>query len=139
MEAKELRIGNIIAIEGTYCTVNSIHLVPQTDEVHIRVSGYIENNPQHCIFNYDASPIPLTPALLEKCGFIRTVTPMQSVNYIDYRKGNMVCFTLPDGLVEVEYSGLGIEKRAYLTKIKYLHQLQNLYFALTGEELEVNL
>ena len=26
-----------------------------------------------------------------------------------------------------------------ICKVKYLHQLQNLYFALTGEELEIDL
>lgn len=67
------------------------------------------------------APIPLTPEMLEKCGFKVTITEHT------YGNGRVGIFF---------YVGLftyGIAKG------RYLHQLQNLYFALTGEELTVNL
>ncbi|HXS55736.1 MAG TPA: hypothetical protein VN726_06405 [Hanamia sp.] len=70
------------------------------------------------------NPIPLTPEILEKCGFTKG-----SGSFYD---GNMM---------------LSIEERGYALfcgestegkSFKYLHQLQNLYSDLYGIELEIN-
>lgn len=66
-------------------------------------------------------PIPLTPQILEKCWF----RLHKDLVYI-YKHHARIRITkqlelLLDGNLWVE--------------LKYLHQLQNLYFALTGEEL----
>ena len=66
---------------------------------------------------YDVEPIPITMEILEKCGFSGAWT---TINGLD---GNLMGVKLP----ELEY------------EIKYVHQLQNLYFALTGNELNINL
>jgi len=67
------------------------------------------------------SPIQLTPEILEKCGLINN----KIFPEIEY-------FTLVDG-------SLHFEDRYTCVDVKYLHQLQNLYFALTGVELNVQL
>jgi len=61
-------------------------------------------------------PIPLTPEILNKCDFYGIIFPTQlSIsNNGNYYWGN----------------GINIE-------VKSLHQLQNLYFSLTNEELEI--
>jgi hypothetical protein len=66
-------------------------------------------------------PIPLSPEIIEKCGFED-----------EYGNGRYYF----DGL---EYYDGKLWFRTSEIKIQYLHQFQNLYFALTGEELEVNL
>jgi hypothetical protein len=78
-------------------------------------------------------PIPLTPEILEKCGI-----ELKDGNYkIDLSIGDLY-FNENDGIsfavtVGYEYSETQMEH------IKYLHQLQNLYFSLEGEELKVTL
>ncbi len=94
--------------------------------------------------------IPLTPEILEKCGFdLYDPTPLMPAH-----KG--VCYSIvvfqigADGLrVPGTGKGLYFYKSDYRywflkdypvhNRMRFLHQLQNLVFALTGEELEVKL
>ncbi len=71
---------------------------------------------------FQAEPIPLTYEILEKCGF------------------ECLCSKWKNGHIEllVNLNGYDFFYGGF-TKLEYLHQLQNLYFALTTEELEVNL
>jgi hypothetical protein len=82
-----------------------------------------------------ASPIPLTPEILEKAGFIQHHDDcyLQPI-YIKKIFGNppFVWGVYP----EVLGSGIVINDAMQL---HYVHQLQNLYFALTGEELPIEL
>lgn len=72
-------------------------------------------------------PIPLTAETLEMCGFgvVKDTTLWAKQNFY-LRK-----YLMPDNHFYFSY------KDYKSTTIQYLHQLQNLYFALTGEELEV--
>jgi len=75
----------------------------------------------------NADPIPLTPEWLEKFGF----------EYRNEYRGNGYIFDLPNS----KYSCCWFEDKGFrllnlsYTWMPYVHQLQNLYFALTGEEL----
>lgn len=71
-------------------------------------------------------PIPLTPEILEAAGFVRVDRFYEKDEIILLNVGNVYLY---------HYSNHS-DKR---TTLKYLHQLQNLYFALTGKELNVNL
>ena len=68
-------------------------------------------------------PVLLTPEILEKCGAI--VYCFDNGNPNQYRIKDRL-FVIRDGHI-VDYGSSVV--------IKYLHQLQNLYFALCGEEL----
>jgi hypothetical protein len=94
----------------------------------------IENKPD------DYDPIPLTPEVLEKCGFLDTGTRyigtpdepiVWSSGYEEIRKD----------FGRYEYVLYSDEWDSNLKSITvdYVHQLQNIYFAITGEELTVNL
>lgn len=117
MEARELRIGNIIE---------------HGDDGIASVSGYgiyqmstTENGGiQYC---KDWKPIPLTEEWLLKFGFDKK--PTQKIRSW-YKKNNIMVSVNVDSLVY--YKDVGIENN-----IKHVHQLQNLYFALTGEELTI--
>jgi hypothetical protein len=81
-----------------------------------------------------AKGILLTPEILEKCGFTKTGhidTHVYSIGDNEY-----TC----DWLMEVKYSKeYGFYYRNAKHKLAFIHQLQNIFYALTGEELQINL
>lgn len=72
----------------------------------------------------DISPIPLTEEILLKCGL--------EYQRPDFIKGSFAIRDFDGGYIYLNGLDGGLI-------YEYLHQLQNLYFALTGEELEVKL
>lgn len=143
---KELRIGNWV---GTFKPhkVNAIYLS------HFTAAD--ESGLQHNSLQYNLLPIPLTPEILIAYGFkygkvdgISSFEDSQNdqsgvTHYWDIRiKETKFVDSHSISLVkwgEQEYFTFQLERGFYRQKIKYLHQLQNLYFALTGTELEINL
>jgi hypothetical protein len=119
MKAEELRIGNWVYFNGV---VEKIDL----DSFHgIAIYDYLDLDPFHGIATYDCldsyNPIPLTEEWILKFGFCK-------VNKVDYESN---CGTLE---LEDTDGGFLFDSRIV---IKYVHQLQNLYFALTEEELKI--
>lgn len=108
MDAKELRIGNLVDLFGNIATIQSADF-----------SGT-------GIAIKQGKPIPLTEEWLVKFGFDK--------------KG------YKDGLSIILENKLGYKNgRTYFkswcileSQPKYAHSLQNLYFALTGQELEIS-
>lgn len=84
----------------------------------------IENIKAYKLFE----PIPLTEEWLDKFGFDK-----HSINPFWFRK-KQLCISLV-GKIELISWDMQIFKID--TEIKHVHQLQNLYFALTGCELEI--
>lgn len=115
---------------GNYIEVESI------GEYWINAAGGNEGDA------YDKlSGVPLTEEILLKCGFGKHVVKMQLLDYEDYRKGNMV-INITDGGFEIEFGSelFSIEERTHITTCHYLHELQNIYYWLSGKkELEVKL
>jgi hypothetical protein len=113
MKAEELRIGNLVSSIGIIYKVTSI-------DIHGNIKG-VEGSTS---FNLDktANSIPLTEEWILKFGF-------DDLGTYGYGRGNFhIC------LHENEFY-FPINNRKVF--IKYVHQLQNLYFALTGEDLEI--
>lgn len=76
----------------------------------------------------EINPIPLTKELVLKCGFEEE---FGGIIYYNRNRGIEFNFSNEWCMASIgEYE---------ITSVKYLHQLQNLYFALTGEDLEINL
>jgi len=75
-------------------------------------------------YNKNIEPIPLTKDILEKCGF------KKDLDMFYYNKP--LAILLHDNGVTVTFSSICLP-------CEYLHQLQNLYYALTQTELEINL
>jgi hypothetical protein len=86
-------------------------------------------------------PIPLTPELLENCGFIRSGCLNDTVYWneqarISYSFGN---YAYPsEDLRSKPHVEIG-RQQIYPKRLMYLHQLQNLYFSLTNQELTIHL
>lgn len=81
----------------------------------------------------DVRPIRLTPSLLEKCGFTKSHSYGES-----YIIDGIMCLCLKNDLfswyIEDEYDDCDVN-----VTVVYLHQLQNIYFDLTGKELDVRI
>lgn len=119
MKASELRIGNLFVWSG-FASMGQ-----GQDVVGFNNIGY------HNLME----PIPITPEWLEKFGFENIGTddyhskPMFKKHGCDWK----YCL---EGYFS-QYFCQGHSEPAIVGDIQYVHQLQNLYFALTGEELTI--
>lgn len=108
---EELRIGNWVEDEG--------------DSIPIQIVYITEDNTSWL------NPIPLTPSILEKCGGERLRTPggwFFNDLYLRFH------WDKNDDINSTTIFSNGSEHS--IAPKKYLHQLQNLFFALAGQELE---
>lgn len=95
----------------------------------------------------DLTPIPLTEEWLLNLGFVfedkalynkYPAYTIKSIWYYVFNSGEFGRRTTMTSNVNEEWGKPDNERRwesTSLTQIKYLHELQNLYYALTGEEL----
>lgn len=149
MEAKDFRHGNYIN------TPIGIQKVIDILCDSINTTNY-EALPYLCI-----TPIPLTEEILLKCGFEKTIWSgynenkhfRQNFKYYGWVKDNIWCFISLKSLDENKEDKPHFFGRRLLSHIyedtwsfeqregftTYVHQFQNLFFALTNEELEINL
>lgn len=140
IKTNELRFGNLVlaSAEAVFSDTKKPAIC--------RVSGHIDDRSEIGIglenieskeFYLDSfrtiEPIPLTEEWLLRCGFT-----------VD-KYGNIV-LPIFEGYVMIECKFnsfpliLNVDGRNMpLWSVKYLHQLQNLYHALTGKELEIKL
>ena len=125
MKASELRIGNLYKSVKFGCPI--MCELSDLYELYHRADGAYNDPPIDEIFE----PITLDKIWLKKFGFIKDGK--------HYCKG--VHCTHFSGLMKLKFDRLlqmwqfDIGSYEDLTRIVYVHQLQNLYYALTGEEL----
>lgn len=130
MKTKELRVGNWVKTCVPHMNVMIPTLITQVQGIVL--GGRVQFCHEYNFDGFEMFPqyitgVPLTPEILEKAGFT----------------------LFPWGWVKKASNGFGIRLNVQSfsydvsgnspVKIEHLHQLQNLYFALTGEELEINL
>lgn len=137
IQAHELRIGNYLHDPKTGCLLKVIQI-----DIEGNISTYVMDRSKFPLPDgWSTSPIPLTPEILEKCGFDYKVNGFNHEFRRGKCDGEYLDFYLLNRHEPASYYELihVIGKVKLVSKIWHLHQLQNLYFALTGEELEVNL
>lgn len=139
IDQKELRIGNLVLYkpygnkDGELKTVCGI----------LGMIVYFNKHTNQTGMTHNLQPIPLTSEILEQCGFKditegyratgseggtwRIASPLRG-QYIDLYEE----YKFGEGII-------GYFLGHFEYTMKYLHQLQNLYFALTGTELTVKL
>lgn len=119
MKANELRIGNYVKSLNTVCTIDCI----------FRQQVEVSNNYEEWTPDLeDIKPIPLTEDWLLKFGFNKGEDIVGYCFFIELENIEDFTIHLQDGKLVYFYEDL---------ELKYVHQLQNLYFALTGEELTI--
>ena len=127
MTANELRIGN-------YVTKNSVIGLVTCVNIDYCVFVNIKNGElHHTDKNCDFEPIPLTEEWLLKFGFIFSYIGSREWSNYDSSPDHNTVIEFVDG----KFYFTGGEGIQFSRKYEYVHQLQNLYFALTGEELQI--
>ena len=127
VKANELRVGNLL----NYQTAEGDVVTLTTDFGTIQWATDDSKG-----FNLVHSPIPLTEEWLTKFGFEKpSVCGSYVILYLnDENKPSSLQIPLfRKDVIQICRSGIC----AYEAKCEFVHQLQNLYFALTGEELEI--
>ena len=139
IQENELRVGNLFypidrsnkvhlpieIVPFKVCAIrNKIEAIPY-DKIPAQFEKWDEFN------LYDLSPIKLTEEILLKCGF-------EKDNRIDLGELNP-CFTIFSFSLMIRHNSYYVDWIGGNTEMKYLHELQNLYFALTKEELQINI
>jgi hypothetical protein len=109
IQLNEIREGNLVYEFG------KVHTISFKDDDHWHLENF--------------QPIPLTPEILRKCGF-------EANN--GKRLINDVWLVIHENEANIYdlYKNETVQMRI---ELKYLHQLQNLYFALTQTELNIQL
>lgn len=145
--ANELRIGNWVYETSQFnpqvFTADDFWQIAGINNIDKTAYDQKDNITQ---FDY-LYPIPITPEILEKSGLeiqkgYRAWGKDYDITWLDISVPDPLILVLEKDeiklIVKTDDSPMMVEMEE-AQKIKYLHQLQNLYFALTGEELQITL
>lgn len=121
MKATDLRIGNWVK--------SKLHGGLETEVFSVfHHSVKLGANPLALYKQDEIEPIPLAEEWLFKLGFVKLDT-----NDIFYIHEDCMNFKLSKCLTMTAWHNLMLHD----VKLEHVHQLQNLYYALTGEELTI--
>ena len=124
LSARELRIGNLFIEENS----NEIIEVIGLEKNRILFSGMFLNE-------WQSKPIPLTEEWLLKFGFEKIIDNEFTLRY-DLKKDSRFDYFFPKH--NLKTFGLRFQGSTFFDVVKYVHQLQNIYFCLCGKELIIN-
>lgn len=139
MKANDLKIGNYVNIEGDVVKVKEIY----EKSIHYTYGEYESYATEDFIH-----PVELTEEILVKIGFKKERQLISYLFYLDYEidKDNIILVKYiiypkaPSLLKIIASQGGNYECFEFIKRgIKYLHELQNAYYCLTGQELKVEL
>ncbi|WP_163321660.1 hypothetical protein [Draconibacterium mangrovi] len=139
MESNELRIGNLVDYEKTTHRITAINTTPKNDYSFCESQWINEEGNEYYSHTFDLiNPIPLTEEWLRKFGFDDKEYKPGYIG-IDYKDGMILSFVLckPGKLFEAQKHYTFELRDHYINPIEYVHQLQNFYFAITGQELHL--
>ncbi|HCB89078.1 MAG TPA: hypothetical protein DEP71_07335 [Porphyromonadaceae bacterium] len=132
MKIQELRIGNKVSFKDTVVEIAGVSGIAYSFgaiDVTIFRGGKTEMHDLKTL-----SPIPLTEEILSEFTMKWGTDPQEPNALMVFKNGEFEILKFED-----EDHFFYSNGRGFHADIIYLHQLQNLYFDLTGEELEVKL
>ena len=123
MKLPELRIGNFFALHSWYEEQSKTGQITEISKKHVCINAK-SVSPDHII------PIEITEGILLHSGF----------KHFDWLKDSSV-FECKHFKCTLDGNGVNLfcDDLKIMRSVKYLHELQNLYFDLTEEELEIDL
>ncbi|MFC0605881.1 hypothetical protein [Winogradskyella pulchriflava] len=126
MEAKNLRIGNLVGIKKTALHADGCNIENAYFEIEELKKDVVQFKGFHAGEYYkDLEPIKLTDGMLKLYGFEVEYT---NGGFLRWQRGSFKLLDrrLPHPMTDIH--------REY---VLHLHELQNLFFAITGTELEL--
>ncbi len=142
IEAKDVRVENKVLFGIVPVTIKGIHTQKvfhekgQAQQEHFYVDDFVEFSQYYAVDGYNLDPLPLTEDILLKCGFEvdEDAGNWHSPEHTIYRtKGFRV--GIKDDYIGWYNQADDDFYSSFYPQLHYLHQLQNLYFALTQTEL----
>jgi hypothetical protein len=122
MRVLELRIGNMLESDGVIVTIDGRSIFDIWTDEHLKIPTKYK-------------PIAITSGWLERFGFHRSDLINKSPSFFfTYVGGSELHVNPENGVVWIE-RGDNIFNNPAL--IEHVHQLQNLYFALTAQDLTI--
>ena len=129
IDSNEVRIGNLVNYNEDGYGFDDYVVIIEPHEIHTyrTIAERIKNAEFH--------PIPITPEWLERLGFEKRISPKGHENWVMYSQHHFA-FVLREitPFIGFTYHSYGTD---HSLQIDHVHQLQNLYHALTGQELTV--
>jgi len=139
MKASELRLGNYVNVPNSKQCPFRIDAFEHCSEKFIKVAKEVKLNgfEVHPLTWYggDLKPIPLTEEWLLKFGFKHQNKYDLESNLYSKKLKSEYYFTIYSKTETLDFKTFHPINFVFDIKIDFVHQLQNLYFALTGEEL----
>ena len=127
MKANELRLNNYILLRGNICQIVSISGLISESVSAVMIDKHGEKRHLYGEMK-DIEGIKLTSEILLNQGF----TCDTEIDYRYYLDNISIA-------IDIDDFGLRLSDSWEYNKILYIHQLQNLYFTLTGQELNITL
>ena len=126
IKANEFRIGNLVQYKIKDKSEWEVVAINASDFPFLELAEKADATEVHYM------PIPLTIELLENCGFKRPIVNGEPIPF--FKKSRYTIFEITPGIFEFT-----IDAAILFKKMEYLHQLQNVYYFLVGEELVIEL
>lgn len=137
MEINELRIGNWVKVNDPIFGVNTYKVATIRDNGIITLSDNIS-----CLVD-NIEPIELTGDILIDIGFKKGYNEIYSKTIkVDFYEYNISYQNVKDNkysFVAYGYKNGELKRQIRLDNIQYLHELQNVFFSFTNQELEIKL
>lgn len=124
VDVRELKIGNYVYLQNSKTPYKITEIGYSEIEYPRYEASGISSGAVFRTYIENLNPIPLTEALLLKCGFGRK----------HFGSATIYCHLSIE--LDAYFCLKGVD---YNIPVRSLHQLQNLYFDLIGKELEVNI
>ena len=121
MNKNQIRSGNYLMLLGETRKVDCVFNIPKRRDMYwVKCIGIIETKIIHF------KPIPLTQEWLVNFGFIND----NGTEYPNYKLSFYTCMWR-DGKTNF------CNNHGFIKYLKYVHELQNLFYAIEGKELEL--
>lgn len=142
MEAQELRFMNCLYHKGTDMLVHVRSIITENDSC-VSIDLGVNKEDSHIVDVSLFDPVPINRTWLEQLGFklergdseyLSLVLPIPTMYMITLYSTNQNGFSVVWPLRKGENK----KEHRLCADVKYIHQLQNLYYSLTGKELIEN-